>query len=699
MAAKGTRRNSNFKFIAVFVAIAFVITAAAVITGGYSRSSYHLAAGTVSPVKFTATRDVEKKVLLERRREEARKSVMDIYIVDTETNDRLFTQMNSFFDQVGELRNEKTPIFTPYANQEKMSEDKLLAYITQNQVNELLGLPDLEYARMKADLTTTLQTTLEQGVRPDGEEKALADTKEQLANLNYNQTERNLAYEIVSNFIEPNLVVDYEATELRREEKAAQIAPEYYLKNEKIVDTGEVITEEMYAALEELGFVSKNYIETFLSSLGALIIVATVFTFTLMYMSHFPQMLAEKRKTVILAFTLYALIVSITWTMIGANQLFVPILLFTMLWSMLLGYRLSIMMNFSVVVITTLVLKADLDYMLYYLVTGTAIAILARYTTERSKVLLVGLVSGAVNVFVLLGYTIFFDTAYTGQLIQNMFYALISGVATVILCTGSLPLWEAAFGVITPIKLLDLTNPSNKILHRLTLEAPGTYHHSLIVANLAETAAFDIGANATLVRVGGYYHDIGKLKYPQYFAENQVGGENPHSFIDAVASASIIRSHVDFGIEMACNEKLPIVIKDMIAQHHGSTLIKYFYYKYKSENPDKEIDESEFRYPYEPPTTRESAILMLADTVEAAVRSMVPTGKTMPEVEVFINTLIKDKLDDGQLTESGLTIKDLATVTGSFMRVFRGMYHERIPYPTDSKKQKKLLVDETEKRR
>jgi hypothetical protein len=229
---------------------------------------------------------------------------------------------------------------------------------------------------------------------------------------------------------------------------------------------------------------------------------------------------------------------------------------------------------------------------------------------------------------------------------------------------------------------LELTNPNNALLRRLIIEAPGTYHHSIIVANLAETGAYDIGANPALARVGGYYHDVGKLNYPLLFVENQAG-ENPHDHMDPYTSAGVIIGHISDGLDISAKGKLPRQIRDFIETHHGCSLIKIFYAKAKAE--DEGADEGDFRYPHKKPDSREAAIVMLADTVEAAVRSMIPTGKTMDEVQEFITKLVREKLDDGQLRDSTLTIRDLDTVVSAFMRVFRGMYHERIPYPAEEK--------------
>jgi putative nucleotidyltransferase with HDIG domain len=319
-------------------------------------------------------------------------------------------------------------------------------------------------------------------------------------------------------------------------------------------------------------------------------------------------------------------------------------------------------------------------------VTCLLISLLSKSALHRDKIFTVGVEASIFTFILSIAITLFFDKpvifdrAYSATLLNGAAVAAANGIVTVIVCIGSLPIWENLFGIVTILKLQDLSNPNNELLRRLTMEAPGTYHHSLIVSNLAETAAYDIGANADMVRVGAYYHDIGKLKYPQYFIENQAG-ENPHDTMDPYSSVQVIISHVTHGLELADNYKLPKVIKDFIAEHHGNSLIQYFYYKYQSENPGEVINEDDFRYKSKPPQSKETAIVMLADGVEAAVRAMAPSGKTREEVEDFVRSLIKKILDSGQLANSPLTLKDIDTAIGAFMRVFKGLYHERIPYP------------------
>jgi len=701
------RRGNNYKFITLLIISAFVLTCAAVLTGGYTRTGYSLEVGRPSPSRFVANRDVVNTVATEKLKDDARKSVMDFYITDSAATETLLRQMDDFFAAAFDRRKLMSPIYTPGQDPsaqvpqgqnpqdsdfqtDEASGSVLSEYLSQSQIDELINLDTAAFNDLRGNLTVILEDILERGVRPDTVESNIADARERISLLEYPSAVRNLASEIISDFIKPNRIIDTDETERLKEEKADAVEPVICLSNQKIIDENEIITAEAYGLLEALGYVNRSFAENILPSVGAIILIVVLFVFSMMYINHFHQEILDKRKILFLIFTLYACLIVITWAMAGGNYFFVPVLLFTVLISMLISHRLSIFLNFAVTVITLLIFKGDIDYLVYYLIAGTAIGVLAAYTTERSKVVFVGLLSALVNVGVLIGYSMFFETSVMGadsvrRLVSGITFASGAGLLSVILATGSLPVWEAFFGIITPIKLLDLTNPNNEVLNRLTIEAPGTYHHSLIVANLAETAAYDIGADPAIARVGGYYHDIGKLKYPQYFSENIVG-ENPHDKMETHTSIEVIRSHVDFGLEMAETYKLPTVIKDIIVQHHGSTLMKYFYFKTKNDNPGLKVDERDFRYLNPIPNSKEAAAVMLADTAEAAVRSRMTPGTPIDEVEKLVRSLIKDKLDDGQLENSGFTIKDLDIAAKAFMRVFKGMYHERVPYPTDGKK-------------
>jgi putative nucleotidyltransferase with HDIG domain len=263
---------------------------------------------------------------------------------------------------------------------------------------------------------------------------------------------------------------------------------------------------------------------------------------------------------------------------------------------------------------------------------------------------------------------------------------LAGGIASGIVVSAVLPIVEAVFGYTTDIKLLELANLNHPGLRELIIRAPGSYHHSMMVGSLCEAAAEAVGGNPLLARVGSYYHDIGKAKNPHYFAENQKLGVNPHDKLKPNMSALVIKAHVKDGIEMARQYRLPGVIQDFIAQHHGTSLIAYFYHKAKSlEDPEIQgVDEKDYRYPGPKPQSRETAICLLADGIEAASRAM--PEPTPAKLKGLVQKMINKAFTDGQLDECELTLKDLNLIALAFNRILAGIYHHRPEYPSDKKK-------------
>ena len=253
-----------------------------------------------------------------------------------------------------------------------------------------------------------------------------------------------------------------------------------------------------------------------------------------------------------------------------------------------------------------------------------------------------------------------------------------AGIAAVF-CLAIQPLLEALFNLPTPTKLMELSNPNHPLMRRLLLEAPGTYHHSIVVANLAEASAEAIGANPLLARVGGYYHDVGKLRRPMYFKENQLGAENRLNETDPYTAAQIVIAHTRDGVTLARNYHLPREVSQIILEHHGNTPVMYFYTQALKNADGKPVDIADYRYDSNPPATREGAIVLLCDTIEAAVRSM--QNPTPDAIEDFIVKLVRGKLQDGQLSNSPLTLRDIDRICHACATVLNGVFHERIEYP------------------
>jgi len=329
----------------------------------------------------------------------------------------------------------------------------------------------------------------------------------------------------------------------------------------------------------------------------------------------------------------------------------------------------------------------SLFFMSYAAIGGLVGAGSVRQVKNRMTLMWSGLFVGGINALAICAFLLIQGDFLNFTTILYMFLGFGGGIASGLIVSAILPIFEAVFGYTTDIKLLELANLNHPALRELIMRAPGSYHHSMMVGSLCEAAAEAIGCNPLLARVGAYYHDIGKGKNPQYFAENQNLGQNPHDKLKPNMSALVIKAHVKDGVELARQHRLPEVIQDFIAQHHGTSLIAYFYHKAKQlEDPDiPEVDEKDYRYPGPKPQSRETAICLLADGVEAASRAM--PDPTPARLKGLVQKMINKAFTDGQLDECELTLKDLNAIAEAFNRILAGIYHHRPEYPTDKKKE------------
>jgi cyclic-di-AMP phosphodiesterase PgpH len=357
-----------------------------------------------------------------------------------------------------------------------------------------------------------------------------------------------------------------------------------------------------------------------------------------------------------------------------------PVAAGSMLIAILLDNRLAYFMTMLLALFVGLMTESNqLAFVAVAFVSGTVgIYEVSRFyqTTDLAKA---GFYISVANMATILTMTLIIGNVSLSTILMGLLLGVISGILSAVLMIGALPFLENGFSITSMIRLLELSNPNHVLLKRLLLEAPGTYHHSLMVGNLAEASAEAIGANPLLVRVGAYYHDIGKVKRPEYFVENQRGYNEPHNKIAPALSALIIISHVKEGVEMAREAHLPQIIIDFIAESHGTSLAKYFYSRAIEEEGEGMVHEDSFRYEGPKPHTKEVALVMLADAVEAAVRSL--TNPDLDSIRAMVHKIIRDKLNDRQLEECDLTFKDLDVIANSFCNVLEGVYHKRIEYP------------------
>lgn len=676
--ADGAERKELHRIV-LFV-LAFVVTIVCIGTGSIQQRET-VQVGSVATKRYVAPEDTVDEAATEKLREAAANSVGPIYKTDTTVMDKNVTMVEGVFQELDTVLAGLPEGESFYNAVQEISLE--LPVVLSNR--QLMAYENLTAEQRKAfanDCVSVLKQIYDKGVTADGLTEAKASGLTYLQELAWSSDLKTMAGVILSAAVEPNLIVDEAAVEAAKEEKRAEVDEVLIRKNQKIVDEGEIITQEIYDKLVALNLVSETGLEgSLMPMLGSLVITGMLFAALYLFFRWGKGNILLKPNEIRMLFTIYMMMVLLIRILANLTVFtIVPVGLFAMLVSLLVGRRMALWLNALFCIIGCFIFNGDVQFLMYALISGTFAALIIQKTDKRSHLIPAALGMAAVDFVTTISLGFFFGEGYSAELLFQGGIGAVTGLLSMIVAVGSLPFWENMFEANTPLRLMELTNPNNELLRKLMIEAPGTYHHSLIVANLAETAVYDIGGNTALARAGAYYHDVGKLRYPQFFAENQ-SGHNPHDELPPEKSAKIITGHTKGGLELAERYKLPPVVRDMIVEHHGNSLVKFFYFKalklYGAEN----VNEGDYRYQGRIPSSRESAVVMLADTVEAAVRSMLGHGKTMEEAEAAVKNLMKDKLDDGQLNNSGLTLNELETIRLAFLKVFHGMYHERVSYP------------------
>lgn len=493
---------------------------------------------------------------------------------------------------------------------------------------------------------------------------------------------------LLEQVIVPNLVIDEEATDIARKNAQSSIKPYEvtFQQGDKILFEGEPVTKLKRAALVKAGY---NIIELgYRGFIGIFIIVLISTLAFLKYAKTFEKTVVESNQITVAAIAaiIFALVAVSIPT--GFSPYILPFPAFIIILSIFTNPRIA----FTEATILLAVLAIALGYNIQFVGAFTLINLITMIGIARVKfsrrfdLIKTGIeIAFASFIIVLTIYSLekcLIDVDNC-LMMNDALMVFANGLLSGVVALGLLPLLESAFKIITPYGLAELADHNQPLLKRLQFEAPGTYHHSLMVSNLCEAAAESIGANPILARVGAFYHDIGKLKRPLFFVENQsyFGIENPHAKLNPRLSKMVITAHPKDGFELAKEYGLPPIIYNFILQHHGEGLASYFYTQAIAEEGAENVKEEQFRYMGPKPNMKETAILMIADAVESAVRSLkTPTNE---EIEAIIDKIIIERLNDGQLTDSPITLRDLKTIAATFNRILRGMQHNRIRYHED----------------
>lgn len=697
MSKKRNEGGSKAPYQLLMFAIAMVITLLCVGSSIYTPDTEAVQVGDVATKRYVSPSDTVDEVATERLKTAAANSVGPIYKIDSTVEETSTRQVSEVFQELNDIlltlastnastntsANEESEAPTQ-TFQDKVNEASLTlpVVLTSRQLSAFESLPRATRIMLAEDCVDMLNQVYSEGISADELDSGKEMLQVAISKTVWSGDIKSLSLAIASAALEPNLVLDEDAMQAEREQKRSEVNNVVILQNQKIIDEGEIITQDIYDKLVALNLVVNDDITQAITPIfGSIILLSLLFGavyLLFIWTSRGSFMKENEQKMLFVIFILNLLIVRVMKDL-GYYPL-IPVGLFAMLVSLLIGRRMALMMNIFFCVICSLFFQDHLNFLVFGLLSGSFGALLIQKSVKRAQMIPVALAMAAINALIIVGISLFNNFANWLEIGIYAGLGAVLGLLMIVIAIGSLPFWESVFEVNTSLRLLEFTNPNNELLRRLMIEAPGTYHHSLIVANLAETAVYEIGGNTALARAGAYYHDIGKLKYPVFFSENQ-SGHNPHDSLEAKASARIITQHTKYGEDLGIANNLPTGILNIIKEHHGNSLVKFFYFKALKTYGADNVEEKDYRYQGQIPTSRESAVVMLADTVEAAVRAMLGSGKTLAEAETAIHTLIKDKLDDGQLNQSGLAIHELELIGKAFIKVFHGMYHERVSYP------------------
>ncbi len=641
-----------------------------------------LQAGEVAPFDVMAPRQItyESQFLTERARERAAQAVADQYdSAEGRVRRQQVSRIRQILEFVTLVRND------PYATPDTQV-DYLLAVsdlaLTPEAATEILGMDDEEWAAIVAEAPTALDRAMRAEIRDATLASARRGVSSHVdADLAEDLSDR--VADIVRPLIQPNLFLNAERTEELREKARQEVAVQMRTleRNEIILRAGDIATAEDVEALTQVGLLQAEWSWWVVVRAAIFTLVLLAMAAAVLYRLH-PTTLASRQEVALLVVT------TLLW-LVAAKFMIAPHDWLSYLYPLAaLGMLISVLVHLRVAVVVTVFFTMVVHYLgannlplTVYIGVGTLLGAVVLGRAERLTAFLwAGVVVALSNVAVLAAFRAPFTDFSTSRLLQLHLVALLNGGLSASIAVVGYYMLGNLFGITTSLQLTELSRPTHPLLRQLLLKASGTYHHTIVVSNLAERAAAAIGADAFLARVGAYYHDIGKTVRPYFFLENMADGASPHEKLDPLTSAQIIISHVKDGIDLAQKYRLPLRIQDFIREHHGRSLVKYFYAEALSQmGDDGQVHESDFRYPGPSPRSRETAILLLADTCEAAVRAMRPA--TREELEALVDRLIDERVAEGELNDCNLTFRELQTTKEVFVQVLQGVHHPRVVYP------------------
>lgn len=673
-----------FTFLILFVTL-FVLT-------GLLSARYYLFQNIIdngiSTVEVVASRDIQvedlEKIALEKQ-SQAVKVKPVLKPIQGDIDEFMRKSLGELFNTLKSIRDKKNNLAFKRNEVKELLEISEDNYFTNSAVDYMCRSSDISFSKIAMESLSSLNEILIEGLS----DKDFVTRRDEIINKHirstlpvYQKASITLA---LKKILEPNMMEDKVATDIEIQKAVNQVKPVYitYKRGDLIVSVGDKITKTQKAALKKIGYnVSKL---DFLGLFGIFSLVSLCIFAIAYYLINFDSKYLKPDYLGLIA--LLATTITLFAVMLPPNMpvYLVPIPALAMLLTIFTNSRISMLVTILVIIVFGISLQYQTTDIFVFLL-GGMVAVFTTNTVNyyrRMDIVRAGFDVGLIQTFVILSMFLLQNSTQnidSVSLLNSIFLGFINGLGSGIIALGSLPIIESAFKIITPYGLAELADHNQVLLRRLQFEAPGTYHHSLMVSNLCEAAAEAVGGNPVLARVGAFYHDVGKLKRPLFFIENQsyFGIENPHEKLNPRLSKMVITAHPKDGLELAKEYGIPPIILQFIIQHHGDGIASYFYMQALEQEGGENVSEEQFRYNNPKPSTKETAILMLADAVESAVRSLKTT--TQEVMEDVVENIIKERLYDNQLSESPLTQKDLKVIASVFKRVLKGMQHHRIQY-------------------
>lgn len=638
-----------------------------------------LTIGRPSPRTVYAPRDAIDEYTTELLREQAANAVPEAFDYDPTVLEEVLKDIGAFFDTVIEIKNDaELEDWEKIEAIKQIIPEELPSSTVSTLFSDSAALRDLQ-----GRLNNSASEVFEQGIKENDLELARRRLTQEIALYPFSADLKRVVEALVKPLVEQNKSFNAQATEENRELARRQVEPVIILLNTLIVSEGEPVTAQQLAQLEEFGLIRGRQAD-YPGYIGLFLLLVIVFVLVSIYMSIFVNSVYKSPSLLLLMGLVF--IVTLAFSIIATyfSGYFIPVAMGVILITVLFGYKLALIINLVLALMVGLISGGNFSYILVALMGGLVSIYAVTRLSQRSDLVRAGFYVVLTNTAVIISIYLFFgnislDYDSLVSFSYSIFAGVGNGILSAVIAIGLLPFLESIFGVTTAITLLELSNPNHPLMREMLLKAPGTYYHSMMVSNLAEAAAESVSADPLLTRVGSYYHDIGKLKRPYFFSENQLSGENPHSKLSPNLSTLIIGAHPGDGVELGRKHRLPEAILDIAAQHHGTGMISFFYQQALENSDREEVFAEKFRYEGPKPQSKEAAIIMLADAVEAGVRSLSkPSGN---RVETMIRRMVREKLEDGQLDLCDLTLKEIDQIAETFVYIMSGIYHSRIEYP------------------